>query len=252
MPNDRIDAALTLIEAVAGTEDRTRTEAALRPMNLAQIDSSLSIGGFRGPFKSEPETFRRTMVRAVVLTRISKGLPVAQAAQQITSLTGKTTAQLQNELLQQFPYKAYRGNFEKRQTWAPSFFTNPTKHSMSQYTYVVHALQRDPSKVAEYNLNNASELEILNKLQTKYAGFAKLDTRNPVKHNLNVDFLAQYLDNPDIIQNNIISSSVISEKKHATYYPIGFIMEVPPECIYITSPSDVSVANRTTDIIAEF
>ena len=250
MPNDRVDAALAVIAAIAGDDDRTRTENDLRKFNLAQVDTSLSIGGFRGPFKSEPETFRRTLVRAVLLVKIAKGtVQVAQAAQNMTSLMTRTTAQLQHELLSLFPYKPYRGNFEKRRDWAPAHFTKPSEHAMTKYMYLTHTLQRDPSKVAEYSMGNAAELENFNKLQAKYAGFAQVKA-NPVKTNLLVDFLAQYLADPDIIRGNIISSSLISETKHATYYPIGYIMEVPPECIYITSPSDVGVNNRTTDVMA--
>lgn len=250
MPNDRVDAALTLIAAIAGDDDRTRTENELRQFNLAQVDASLSIGGFRGPFKSEPESFRRSLVRAVLLVNIARG-NVNPTQQQLASLMTKSTARLELALLQLFPYKPYRGNFEKRKDWATTHFTEPTRHSMTKYMYLVHTLMRDPSKVAECNLNNTTELENLNKLKEKYHAFHKLDTKNKYKTNLMVDFLAQYLSDPNIIRQNIISSTVISQAKHATYYPIGFIMKVPPECIYITSPTDLGIKNRTTDIIGE-
>ena len=252
MPNDRVDAALTLIEAIVGRDDRTRTENDLRKFNLAQVDTSLSIGGFRGPFKSEPETFRRSLVRAVLLTKIAKGtVQLTQAAGNMTTLMAKNTALLERELVSLFPYKAFRGNFEKRRDWAPTHFTTPSRHSDTKYMYMVHTLMASPSKVSEYNMGNTAELENFEKLRLKYLPFAKVDKKNKYKPNLFVDFFAQYLADPNIIRANIISSSVISEAKHATYYPVGFIMEVPPECIYITSPTDVAVANRTTDILHE-
>jgi hypothetical protein len=130
-------------------------------------------------------------------------------------------------------------------------FTEPSKHSDSSYKYLVHTLMQAPSKVAEYNLGDATELENFNKLRNKYLAYAQVSKKNPIKPNLLVDFMAQYLADPHIIRQNIISSSVISDAKHATYYPVGFIMRVPPECIYITSSSDVSVRNRTNDIVGE-
>jgi hypothetical protein len=252
MPNDRVDAALTVIEAIAGEDDRRSVEADLRTKNAAQIDGSLSIGGFRGPFKSEPETFRRSLVRAVLLVKLARGTAQPAAApQDLTALMTKTTAALQRELLSLFPFKAYRGNFKNRQDWAPGKFTHPSMHSNTRYKYLVHSLMQGRSKVAEYNLGNTTELENYNKLLEKYRPYTQ-EVGNPrVKQNLLVDFLAQYLADPNIIRQNIISSSVISAAKHATYYPVGFIMRVPPECIYITSPTDVGVANRTKDILGE-
>ncbi len=252
MPNDRVAAALTVIEAIAGRDDRNSVEKDLTTKNVNQIDGSLSIGGFRGPFKSEPETFRRSLVRAVVLVRLARGtIQPAAASQNLTALMTKTTEALQRELLSLFPYKPYRGNFENRKEWAPTNFTDPSKHTNSNYRYLVHTLMQAPSKVAEYNLNNATELENFNKLRQKYLPYAQVSKKNRLKPNLLVDFMAQYLADPHIIRQNIISSSVISNLKHATYYPVGFIMRVPPECIYITSPTDVGVANRTNDILGE-
>lgn len=252
MPNDRINAALTVIEAIAGRDERHSVENNLLTKNPALIDSHLSIGGFRGPFKSESETFRRSLVRAVMLVRLARNaVPLTAAAQQLTVLMTRNTASLQRELLNLFPFKAYRGNFENRKEWAPVNFTDPSKHTHSNYKYIVHTLMQAPSKVADYNLHNDTELENFNKLREKYLPYAQISKKNPMKWNLMVDFMAQYLADPNIIRQNIISSSVISHTRHSTYYPIGFIMRVPPECIYITSPVDVSVKNRTPDILFE-
>jgi len=254
MPNDRVNAALTVIEAIAGADDRRVVENKLCTKDLTQIDGYLSIGGFRGPFKSEPETFRRSLVRAVMLVKLARNdvLPAA-VAQKMTTLMNKTTAAIQRELLRLFPYKAYRGSFEKRKDWAPTKFTDPSKHTNDRYMYLVHCLMQDTSKVAEYSLGNTTEIENFNKLREKYLPYAQVVKKNPIKPPiLMVDFMEQYLANPNIIRQNIISGSLISNAKHPTYYPVGFIMRVPPECIYITWPEDASIANRTTDILGEF
>lgn len=252
MATDRINAALTVIQAIAGDDDHGSIQTALRDRNTKQIDDSLSIGGFRGPFKSEPETFRRSLVRAVLLVQLVKGkVQQPAAAAQIKALMGRSTAALQRELLGLFPYRPYRGNFSNRQHWAPEKFTHPSAHSPGNYRYLVHSLMQASSKVADYNLGNHSELENFEKLRQRYLPYATVSKKNPIKPNLMVNFLAQYLAEPQILKQNIISSSLISNAKHATYYPLGFILRAPPECIYVTSPTDVGVANRTGDILAE-
>lgn len=253
MPNDRVTATLTVIEEVAGREERSSVENSLLSKNVPLIDGCLSIGGWRGPFKSESETLRRNLVRAVLLVRLARGtVQPATAAQNITILMTKTTAALERDLLNLFPFKAYRGNFENRKHWAPNNFTDPSKHTNSNYKYLVHCLMQDPSNAAEYYTNGtATELENFNKLRDKYQLYARVSKKNPLKHNLLVEFMAQYLDDPHIIRQNIISCSVISNLKHATYYPVGFILRVPPECVYITSPTDVGVRNRTNNIVGE-
>jgi hypothetical protein len=251
MPNDRIAAALTVIEHIAGEDDRRSVEANLRAKNPNQIDGHLSIGGFRGWNKSEPETFRRSLVRAVVLVKLARNAVLAAAAaQNINTLMNKSTAALQRELLSLFPFKPYRGDFENRKHWAPNNFTDPTKHTPDKYMYLVHGLAQHPHTLAAYNFGNTTELENFNKLRQKYLPHAKV-IKSKTGEELEVSFIAQNLDDPHIIRQNIISSTVISHTKVATYWHAGFIMRVPPECIYITSPCDLGLKNRTDDIMAE-
>lgn len=254
---DRIAHALAVIEIIAGEDERGFVEGKLTPQNRQQFGDDLHIGGNRGGIgllKSDKETHRRNVVRAILLAQMAYGkLQPKNVDAQRTSLLTRNVAYLEGELRRQFPYKPYRGRFARRVDWEPINFTDPTKHSTSKYMYVVHTIMGEASKVAEVMATGASEGEIAayNKLWNRYRSYAVENAKNPLKKSLMVRFYEEYLDNPNIVRQNIISSSVISNAKHATYYPFGFIMRVPAECVYITSPTDVGVANRTSDILFE-
>ena len=256
--DQRINHALNAIEIVAGEDEREYVENRLTQQNRQQFGDDLHIGGFRGGIglvKSDAETRRRNLVRAILLTQLAYGkLPSQQIDARRTALLKLDTARLEHELVSLFPYKPYRGRFAKRSDWIPANFTDPWAHSNSSYMYLVHGIMGAASKVIEVMKTGAvqSDLDNFDNLRMKYLSYSSIDAKNPLKNRLMVKFYEEYLDNPNIIRQNIISSSVISEAKHATYYPFGFIMRVPPECIYITSPRDVGVANRTTDILQEF
>ena len=254
---DRIAHALAVIELIAGEDERGFVEGKLSPQNRQQFGDDLQIGGNRGGiglFKSKQESHRRDVVRAILLAQMAYGkLQPMNVNAQRTSLLTRNVAYLEGELRRQFPYKPYRGRFAKRIDWDPVHFTNPTKHDENHYMYVVHTIMGEASSVAEIMATGTTEGEIAayDKLRQRYSGYATEDAKNPLKKKLMVRFYEEYLDNPNIVRQNIISSSVISDAKHATYYPFGFIMRVPPECIYITSPTDVGVANRTSNILSE-
>jgi hypothetical protein len=256
-PDDRIAHALTAIEFVAGEDERRLVESKLTQQNRQTFGGDLHIGGFRGGiglFKSNAETLRRNLVRAILLAELAQGtLQSPQVGTERTDLLALNAGQLEDKLRKLFPYKAFAGRFAKRSEWDPRFFTNPWNHNDTQYMYVSHSIMRDASQVGEIMKQGAtqSDLETFNELRAKYIGYARVDGRNPLKKVVWVDFCKQYLDNPNILKQNIISCSVIDENKHSTYYPFGFILRVPPECVYVTSPTDVAVANRTDDILAE-
>lgn len=252
----RTDHALDIIEQVAGMDERDMVESRLAtPFAKQALGDSLHIGGYRGGiglFKTNAETYRRNLARAIVLTQLAfnRMLP-AQSAQQLTALLQKPAGELEKQLCSLFPYKPFRGQFAKRSEWKPELFTTPSLHSEKSYMYLIHTIMGAPSKVADVMAGNVGEQAKFDELRKRYVGYASVDKTNPLKAKLMVRFHEEYLDNPNIIRQNIISSSVISQEKHATYYPFGFIMRVPPECIYITSPTDVGVANRTTNIVYE-
>lgn len=255
--NQRIDHALTLIEVVAGEDERQYVEGRLNPATRTQFGDDLHIGGFRGGIgllKSDKETFRRNLVRAILLTQLTMGkLQSPQVDARCTALMGLDTGRLEKELRSLFPFKPFRGRFAKRAAWDPNTFTNPWTHKDTSYMYLVHGIMGVASKVSEVMTAGAqaSEIEAFDNLRMKYLSYSTIDSKNPMKSRLMVKFFEEYLDNPNILRQNIVSSSVISEARHATYYPFGFIMRVPPECIYITSPSDVGVSNRTNNILFE-
>jgi hypothetical protein len=253
---DRVDHALDVIEQVCGPDEREMVERKLAVRAVAKgFGSALHIGGYRGGiglFKSDAETYRRNLARAVVLTMLSQHkITTAQSDMQLTALKGRPSGELEKQLKALFPYKAFRGQFAGRQHWQPESFTHPAAHSDQKYRYLVHTIQGAASLVADAMAGNTADAEKMAKLHERYIGYGKIDNSNPMKAKLMVRFYEEYLHNPHIIRQNIISSSIISEEKHSTYYPFGFIMRVPPECIYITSPKDVSVKNRTSDIVFE-
>lgn len=91
----RIAHALGVIELVAGEDERASVENKLAPQNMQQFGTDLGIGGFRGGiglFKSNAETFRRNLVRAILLTQLSQGkLQSPQANTQRDSLLAMDT-----------------------------------------------------------------------------------------------------------------------------------------------------------------
>lgn len=253
---DRVDHALDIIEQVCGPDERAMVERKLTDPVIAKgFGGALHIGGYRGGigvFKSDAESYRRNLARAVVLTLLSQGkLQPAQADVQLALLRGRSSGELERQLKALFPYKAFRGQFAGRAAWRPEYFTNPAVHTDQAYRYIVHTIQGAASVAADAMAGNLADAEKMAKLHQRYIGYGHIDKTNPLKAKLMVRFYEEYLHNPHIIRQNIISSTVISESKHSTYYPFGFIMRVPPECIYITSPTDVAVKNRTSDIIFE-
>lgn len=255
-PDDRIAHALTAIEFVVGEDERKVVESKLTVQNRQTFGSDLHIGGFRGViglFKSGSETLRRNLVRAILLTELAQGkLQSQQVGAERTDLLPLSAGQLEEKLRKLFPYKPFPGRFAKRSEWEPRHFTNPWNHNDASYMYIVHSIMRDASQVSAITTQGPaqSDLESFNELRAKYIGYARVATEHQ-RQILRVDFCRQYLDNPSILRQNIISCSVINENKHSTYYPFGFILRVPPECVYVTSSTDVAVANRTDDILAE-
>jgi hypothetical protein len=253
--DQRVNTALDVIEEFCGSDERGSVETKLTLQTQKQYGDALEIGGFRGGvgfLKSDKETVRRSLVRAILLTQLVQGkLQTAHVDPRRTVLMSQDTARLEKELVSLFPYKAFRGQFANRTHWEPINFTNPWKHTNNNYMYMVHGIMGEPSRITEVVGVQQSSKETLGALYEKHKSYAKMDKSNPIQPKLMVRFFEQYLKHPNIIQQNIISSTVISHQKHATYYPFGFIMRVPPECIYITSPSDVGVANRTSNIVNE-
>ena len=253
--NRRINNALATIEEVAGEDEREEIEKKLTPTTRASYEGLLAIGGFRGGvFKSSAETRRRNLVRAVLLAQLVLNKVLFGNAQtQRTFLLSMSVQMLERQLRHLFPYKPYQGRFAKRAAWNPDSFTDPSRHTDSKFMYVIHTIMGEASKVADMMLMNPSKDEKtkFQELLKRYIDYSTVDRKNPLKTRLFVRFYEEYLNDPSILQKNIISSSIINQDKVPTYYPFGFIMRVPVECIYITSPSDVGVSNRTSDILFE-
>lgn len=271
MPNGtkRIDAGLDVIENLMGLKGRDMVELKMRALPNAHVNDALHIGGFRGGlslFKSDGETHKRALVRAVTLAQLAFGkMQPLQASTVIDYYMKKSATELERMLREAFPFKAHQGDFARRADWAPELFTTPALHSEDRFRYIVHSIMGAASTMIDWYSNDKDKAERVEHYQNaqqllqKNLAYGKLQARtlakgdNPlVKYNLQVEFFREYLDNPNIVRRNIISSSVISEAKRATYYPFGFIMRVPAECVYITHHADVAVKNRTSNINFEF
>jgi hypothetical protein len=257
----RLDQTLDLIEDIVGQKGREMVALKVARMpSAAAIGDALSIGGFRGVFgalKSDAETRKRGLARAIVLTRIAFGNAVlVQSSIMLDNLMMQSAAELERLLRAAFPFQTYSGDFARRTDWSPERFTTAKLHNDQQFRYIVHSIMGASSQVASWF--GPDEKENFMKHRERYLAYGKVETnvlskkQGLVKRNLQVDFFREYLDDPHIVRKNIISSSVISEAKRSTYYPFGFIMRVPAECVYITSDKDVAVKNRTSDINAEF
>lgn len=253
--NQRVDQALATILRVAGQDEMESIRNRLTPATRQTFGALISIGGFRGVRFSSEKTERRALVRAVLLGRLALNhLQSPAVAASKTHLLLMSVPDLERQLRHLFPFKPYQGRFGKRSTWDPIHFTDPLQHNDGSYMYLVHTIMGEASKVAEVMVGGGSTQQDQQNFQAmlrRYIGYSTIDRKNPIKKRLMVRFYEEYLKNPAILRKNIVSSSVISHAKHATYYPFGLIMRVPQECIYITSPSDVGVANRTSDILAE-
>jgi hypothetical protein len=116
-------------------------------------------------------------------------------------------------------------------TWDPARFTDPHKHRMKEFRYLIHGLRR------ETDIGLAS---------------APPARRNYVRLNLgawiddgtgNMRTGQYYLENPDIVSKSLLSCSVITQDKTETYADMyfGFILRVPKENIGAASPQDMNM-----------
>lgn len=250
--DERTRGALEAIRSVVGTDEANEIEQSLTTLTAGTYSDLISLGR-RGLVHRDQETRRRKKVRAILLAGlVRKKLHAPHVPAQKTTLLNETETALDRRLKGLFPFKPFGGRFANRTFWAPENFSDPENHNDNNFRYIIHGIAGAPSRVAEAMRGNASEEETYRKVLNQYARDLTVeDTRNPLKKNLNIKFYKQYLENPDIMKTIIISATVIDTDHRAAYYPFGFILKVPPECVYSTFPSDQGVKNRTNQIIGE-
>ena len=256
---DRVAQALAAIQRVCGLDEEAdiRQKLSIHPQKAA-IESALALDtGARGLLKDRETTLKRDAVRGCLLAGLVLQkiiLPNAPGVKR--ELLRLPRGEVERRLQRAFPFKALSGQFAERAAWDPSNFTTPVSGLASSYQFVVHSIMADPSKVASFGMGSTTtKAEWDAQVQQWRSGISKVVVQNagsPMqKQSLFVNFAKQYLQDPTIITKNIISASVIDDAHHASYYPFGFILQVPPECIYSTSSSDQSVTNRAANAVQE-
>lgn len=95
---------------------------------------------------------------------------------------------------------------QERATWDPGLFTDPKQHDPSSFTYLINAVAEYPSGAPAY--------------------------------------ITKTLDDPTQVANALLSMSVISESKQGFFSPSGFILKVPKENVFSSSPGDAGVQNK--------
>lgn len=210
----------------------------------------LELGAYDGAVRTSKEKGRRNAVRGLILT----GLVLGRIKD--TDVTPAFTRELLDLPLEEvvrrmkraFPYRAFSGRYSNLDAWDPGNFTTPVSQVMSSYRFIVHSIMADPSKVA--TKAQMTQMEWDATLRKWDASISEVK-KGGLGDNLFVNFAKQYLTDPSLLKGTIISTSLISEKKHATYYPFGFILKVPKENIYSTSAKDQGVANRAANAVTE-
>jgi hypothetical protein len=261
--DERLDDTVHTIDDVCGSVDArtiTRLLDAKSRHELDALSKSLSIG-FKGSSSAAEVKRTRAVKRAIVLA--SSILPNA-AAVGFGALNTNDFVSLAQQLRKLFPFRArpLLGNFDGRMDWDFGC-TDPATHDRNRFRYIVHGIMAAPSRVGQYTeiggkVTDSNEKARYEAAKKKFSGNPDMlveDKRGGSSmqtFNLNAKFFVQYLKSPDVLKTVIISTSLIDQDHVASYYPFGFILDVPACNIYSASGRDQGVANRTDDILAEF
>ncbi len=255
--NARVQQALQSIKLHVGTQEAAYIDQELThpPGYVATYAPLLAIGD-HGPFRASTSA-HRDAVRGLLLTGLVLGrlkpASVRDAQQEFLALPLNEVAR---RMKRSFPFKPINGDFSALDSWHPRHFTTPVAGVANKYRFMVHGIMAATSVAGRIGFNSDLTKEQWKGLLQRYDSSVRSIThlnkgKATESKRLDVNFAKMYLKDPSLIQRNIISTSVITHKKHASYYPFGFILKVPPQNIYSTSSSDQSVANRTLDILTE-
>ena len=209
-------------------------------------------GRFRASTSAHRDAVRGLLLPGLVLGRLQPA-GVQNAQQEFLALPLNEIAR---RMKRSFPFKPINGDFSALDSWHPRHFTTPVAGIANQYRFMVHGIMAATSVAGRIGFNSDLTKEQWKGLLQRYDSSVRSIThlnkgKATESKRLDVNFAKMYLKDPSLIQRNIISTSVISHKKHASYYPFGFILKVPPQNIYSTSGSDQGVVNRTTEIVDE-
>ena len=263
----RIEEILETIDEYSGRKDRDTIRERLQHIDSAKkyrMSDDSSIGG-PSVWRSNSEAVERRLKRAIVFS--SKVLSEVQEVS-FAALDGNNQ-ELIKRLRKLFPDRprALVGNFEGRRHWEHGF-TDPKTHNRERFRYIVHALMGAESKVADALIpaegrnpttGEIEKLSAYEQAKKKYTidyedVFEHFRSeKSGVRESLFVNFFTRYLEDPSIMSTLIISASVIDQSHVSTYYPFGFILDVPPQNVFCASPCDLGITNRPKDdVLNEF
>ncbi|HEY4372862.1 MAG TPA: hypothetical protein VGN52_13120 [Burkholderiales bacterium] len=255
--DQRLRQALAAIELHAGRAEAEYIDEELSRGLRLRYAHLLEMGGYEGKSGNTQEKGQRNAVRGLLLTGLVLGrvrdIDVTSGVKQ--ELMQTPLPEIVRRMKAAFPYRAFSGRYSNLDSWAPDNFTSPVAGLMTNYRFIVHGIMADMSKVAQKGFNaGVTEMEwdaLLERYDESLRQIKSVGKGQQQSQQLWVNFARQYLQNPAILRYNIISASVISDAKHASYYPIGFILKVPQENVYSTSSKDQAVKNRAEDTIKE-
>lgn len=248
--DERLRQALDAIRVHAGGAEAEYIDEELSRGVRLRFAPLLAIGSYDGTFRNSDERTHRNAVRGLLLTGLVLGrikdTDVTPALKK--ELLETPLDEVVRRMKRAFPYRAFSGRYSNLDAWDPSNFTTPTDGVMHGYRFLVHSIMADASKVASKAQMTQMEWDATLK---KWDASISEVKKGGLGDNLFVHFAKQYLNNPAILKSTIISMSLISNQKHATYYPFGFILNVPKENVYSASSKDQGVANRAANAVTE-
>jgi len=249
--DERLRQALDAIRLHVGQAEAEYIDEELARGVRLRFAPRLEMGSYDGRFRNAKEKEKRNAVRGLILTGLVLGRiqDTAVTPQFRDELLGLPLEEIVRRTKRAFPFRAFSGRYSNLDAWDPANFTAPVHGVMRSYRFIVHGIMADPSKVANRE-DYATKAEWDAALDRWDASIREVKTAG-ANERLYINFAAKYLSDPSVLCSTIISTSIISEHKHAAYYPFGFILKVPKENVYSASPKDQGVANRTADAVAE-
>lgn len=252
--DDRIQAGLTAIEENAGRPAREWVELRLPPnTDIRMVELQL---GNRGPIHFSSETRRRNLVRGVLLAYMATDMSWIRLAMAKEAVKKESEQELVSRLKKFLPSTQIVGNFNARATWGVSNFTDPTNHNVGNFRYIITGVVKAPVKIGTRGFL-ASEEDATKFLQAQARFPANVLTitstgkDKTLKETLNILPAKRYLGDPSLLKYDVISTSLIDQNHVAAYFPWGFILRVPPECIISAQYRDQGVVNRPQNIVTE-
>lgn len=122
-----------------------------------------------------------------------------------------------------------------RNAWAPALFTDPLQHRPESYCYIITAL-----RPMILTITDAPQIDYLRRHRQAYLSPCPSQP-GAVLYNLT----RYYLSDRDAITSEVLSCSVISHAKHATYQNMsfGFVLHVPKNNICNAAAADLLAAS---------